>query len=296
MIWLTLLAIVTLQASPPVQSKKPVVQNSKTSAVGSASQQPVQNKVPLSSAVSHPDSEENTKQEGTASQTPPNNGIYKVDVVSQPNQPHDPWFIASVIATLLLVLAAGGTLRVLWRQTNEIAEQVALMKEAATQTNRLIEQAQKSADAAFLNAQAIVNAERAWIHITLAMHSISLYSINVTNHGKTPARILDYQFSIKSLPADMGISPENLAGPLSEVAINTFIGASAEKTLGSLEVWKQFGEFQEEIRVGHQIGIFQVIVRYKHIVIDDETCESRAVYRFNSDLTYDKLPTYTSYK
>jgi len=64
---------------------------------------------------------------------------------------------------------------------------------AARATERMIEPTAKSAEAALLNAQAAINAERAWLLVTMERKATDYYALVVTNHGRTPAEILGLQ-------------------------------------------------------------------------------------------------------
>jgi hypothetical protein len=110
-----------------------------------------------------------------ASKKPPaQNEPYPVKIVSQPSP--DGWYIAYVLITGLALFVGAGTLFAIWRQTTRIGDQVAQMIHAGEQTDRLIEQAIRQADAsiksseaAILNVKAFINSERAHLLIKQIM-------------------------------------------------------------------------------------------------------------------------------
>jgi hypothetical protein len=68
--------------------------------------------------------------------------------------------------------------------------------EQTGQTKKATEAARDSAKAAMLNAQAVINSERAWMFVELAVPTDiagakTIYDISCVNRGKTPARITD---------------------------------------------------------------------------------------------------------
>lgn len=100
---LVALMILGSQANSP---KQPVVEDSKNTNERQAPKKAIPNKLPEKSTVSGPGREPNTEAQETAHQTKPDGRAYKVEVVSEPSQPTDPWIIASVGVTGLATLAA----------------------------------------------------------------------------------------------------------------------------------------------------------------------------------------------
>lgn len=128
----------------------------------------------------------------------------------------DWWDKSDVLLTGLLavvgvvgVIYAIKTLRMVERQTNANEGQLNEIKNSAQQTNILIEQAGKqadaarnSADAALLNATAVVNSERPWLFIEIETSDVKpdqsgvpvhvSFSVRFQNWGKTPAEIINF--------------------------------------------------------------------------------------------------------
>ena len=93
-------------------------------------------------------------------------------------------------ATIIGVIGAWFGLGLIWKQNKTIKDQLAEMRAASGQTNRLIEQVSVGANAALLNAQAVINTERAWITVDVEQIEVLTFKIVIKNVGKTPARFV----------------------------------------------------------------------------------------------------------
>jgi hypothetical protein len=100
-------------------------------------------------------------------------------------------FAVSVILTVVGIVgvrAAVRTLKAVEKQTGQMIVQAALMKEQTAV-------AKQAADAALLNAQAVINAERPWLLVAVprlvmsAQQSLHV-SFKTTNVGRSPAEII----------------------------------------------------------------------------------------------------------
>lgn len=67
----------------------------------------------------------------------------------------------------------------------------------AIETRRAAQATKEAAEAALLNAQAVVNAERAWLTVTARAYGHERFYFEATNHGKTPAEIVNVAFDWK---------------------------------------------------------------------------------------------------
>jgi type II secretory pathway pseudopilin PulG len=117
--------------------------------------------------------------------------------------PPAPWDIywptvALVVVSGLAVLAALSTLRA-------IKAQVVEMHKTGEQTEKLIQEAVLQSIAAKRSADAIINSERAWVDGEFAPSedisnpgdfSHMTYVLTITNQGRTPAQILNWQITI----------------------------------------------------------------------------------------------------
>jgi hypothetical protein len=81
------------------------------------------------------------------------------------------------------------------------------LKEQTAATKTFAEAANRSADAALLNAQAVINSERPWVIIFVKRSSLDV-TFAAANLGKTPAEIISY-----STVQDFRDSPDSLPVP-----------------------------------------------------------------------------------
>lgn len=79
------------------------------------------------------------------------------------------------------------------------------------QFEKQLKVAKEAATAAQQNAQAIINAERAWVHVRLEHQATNYYAFEVSNVGKTPAIITSYGYRCGAVPADSGALPEDFS-------------------------------------------------------------------------------------
>jgi hypothetical protein len=104
---------------------------------------------------------------------------------------------ASLIVGILLVVVGAVTGGLIWYQAKKTAEAA----EATQRATEIIEgqtavlraslaAAEKSAGAALLNAQAVINSERPWL--VVEAEGYPEISFKMTNKGKTPAQLIQY--------------------------------------------------------------------------------------------------------
>jgi hypothetical protein len=96
----------------------------------------------------------------------------------------------------------------------------------AQQTKLAAVATKTAADAAFKNAQAVINAERAWLLFTVEKERVqglvgpSIFHINVVNYGKVPARRLEISRPIHAtmtLNDFVSLSPPDYGDDLQEI-------------------------------------------------------------------------------
>ncbi|HEY5039997.1 MAG TPA: hypothetical protein VIJ93_13085 [bacterium] len=196
-----ILALSLQAASPATKPKNPVIQNSEAANKTGDSKQPsplVPSSTPVSTPVSHP-AVDNKKDEH---QGESDNRAYRVKVISQP---FDWLYLVYVIVTAIAAYVAWRALITIRKQGETMEGQIAEMKAAGKQTEKLIEAATTSADAAKRSADALVNIERPWIVVTIRDGINDRYRDNgdgttdgklyfewfLTNHGKTAAFIYE---------------------------------------------------------------------------------------------------------
>lgn len=125
-----------------------------------------------------------------------------------------------VLFTGLLVVAGFITAAVIFWQSWE--------------TRKSAEAAKIAADAALLNAQAVINSERAWIDgeiIHREQVGIHCYALNISNHGKTPAKLLSYEVRWGNLSEGVPFSSQSLDKSRIE-KLNRLIGSNGPYRVG----------------------------------------------------------------
>ncbi|MGH9635851.1 MAG: hypothetical protein ACRD72_13550 [Candidatus Angelobacter sp.] len=141
------------------------------------------------------------------------------------SMPFDKLMLTYVVVTAVAATAAVITLFMIRGQLNALREQLQQMKAGSQQTDKLIKTAQdqanalgiaaeaarKSAEAALVNAQALINSERPWLFVrfALALNNTGRpgltqvlptnFIFDLHNMGRTPAELLylDARFSIR---------------------------------------------------------------------------------------------------
>ena len=131
--------VLTLALLLLVLWQQPVVKHDKENAQTRAGQTGQKNTPPAGVTPSGAPSQSQSEQQKRDNPSPPDDRVYKVNVISQPR---DPVFVVYVVLTLVAVVAGIITAVAVW-----------LQMKANEQT----------AEAARLNAQAVITAERAWL-------------------------------------------------------------------------------------------------------------------------------------
>ena len=123
----------------------------------------------------------------------------------QPFLTHAEWIMAILTAiyvgiTGFYAWVSRKTLDAIERQAKDQsetgAEQIKLAHEAA-------DTAQKSASAALLNAQALINAERPWIIVVVKENGEGDFTFSARNYGRTPAEIVSFSSEITFVEEDI---------------------------------------------------------------------------------------------
>lgn len=146
--------------------------------------------------------------------------------------PPDAWYKAYVVATVVLALVTIGlaitgflgirtanrTLRLVESQARSMQGQLETMQEQFGLLKTQTSAAQTSADAAKESAEALVNSEKAWIFVEVRQnaersmrvgafvggHAVCLECV-ITNQGRTPARLVDFQVRQESLAEEAAL-------------------------------------------------------------------------------------------
>lgn len=126
------------------------------------------------------------------------------------------WLGLALTGALLIVGAldvryAIKTLKGIERQANANEGQLREIQQAGEQTNKLIAQAGKQAEAALLNAQAAINSDRPWV-IIFVTHQSGGYSFRAMNLGRTPAEVISFSAEFKCVSNINELPPEPAYG------------------------------------------------------------------------------------
>jgi hypothetical protein len=183
--------------------------------------------------------------------------------------------------------------------------------------------ASKAADAALRNAQAVINAELAWIVVEL--HPLArrdhdgqwidenggrlttedivagkhtAYSLRIKNMGRTPAQILSYQFNYTALPEGVTDLKPNKEGDTSQTS--EFIhflpnGSDPMDILPALKVGIYMRRYETEIAEFKITAVFYGWVKYRHMFSTDE-CRSDYCFTYRpSQKTFWRVGRDTKY-
>jgi hypothetical protein len=157
---------------------------------------------------------------------------------------------------------------------------------------------EKAAEAALSNAKALINSERAWIDgeiIKLQIIEHTFYSLKMTNHGKTPAQIFNYEISHGLLNKGVEFPDQKLS---TQITANdyVFLASGDTKTL-----WEEF-DMDELFTTSETMatGAFSVTIKYGDVVSEEEGRqewhETSFVYYYNTFMSsLERISTYNKY-
>lgn len=172
------------------------------------------------------------------------------------------------------------------RQTKHIARQALSMRRQTTHLRNSVIAAKTSADAALLNVQAIINSERAWIDgevVKTERIGVIRHALKVTNHGKTPARIIGYDFQHGVLEEGPDFSSGTLSTHFSEEAY-LLLGSGETKTVrDDFDMADIFSSLNV-----NSMGTFRVTIKYFDIVsegVERKVRETCLVYLYKPFLS-----------
>jgi hypothetical protein len=217
-----------------------------------------------------------------------------------------------------------GFMRLQWKATRD---QLAQMESAGHQTDKLIKHAEAqvaaladaasaakdSAEAATLNANAVINTERAWVVPELLPHSYQgkhgrwfkqddvplgtdevlagkhlIYSLKITNMGRTPAQVVSWELRYTCLPDGASDLPENAPGEF--VSSHEFYhllagnGASVVIDEPPLDAGDLMSESLDAIRQLRKTAVFHGHVRYRHMFSEKDDAYADFCYVFTVSL------------
>ncbi len=171
--------------------------------------------------------------------------------------------------------------------------QLIQMKNSGEQTDQIIEATKKNVDAALLNAQSVINAERAWIDIDLSpvQAGASHYAFRVTNHGKSPAFVTEWLLGRAYWNGNIGDIPVGFTGHVTPERhpLDNLVPAS----------WKPMSITNFDVRryppgEEGQIVTYHAHVCYRDIFSQEHRTELVCLFHRNSGYL-EQLPRYTRY-
>jgi len=188
--------------------------------------------------------------------------------------PHEPpWWDTTWATWALVVVGLGGTVAALWT--------LRLVRRQANDTKT-------AAEAALLNAQALINSERAWIFCQWKRFGTMEFALSIKNFGRTPACIIDVvqkEEFVDLLPlADSHTLPQVPDyGPETRLSV---IRVLPPNEVWSSPEWHTSSSFLpeqmlEEIRTSRKRHFIYGVVRYRDLLQSSEIHETRFCYFYS---------------
>ncbi|MFZ0212713.1 MAG: hypothetical protein WAL55_08390 [Candidatus Acidiferrales bacterium] len=162
----------------------------------------------------------------------------------------------------------------------------------------------RTAKAALLNAQAVINSERAWIEIDLGEpgpeeldgngDDYARYSIQIENRGRTVARIESCQIGSKSFGGE--ISLEKIG--YRPLRVFSLLGSNQRRSVGNITFCDEFSDDDwDAIQSGIKSAVVRVIVRYRDAVDISKTRETSVLFTWDPRNEHpERMPAFDEYK
>jgi hypothetical protein len=225
-----------------------------------------------------------TKTQNPSSGITPNNDEQAIKVTSAPPisvlSNKDRWDKALVIFTGAIVVVGIFQIVFLWRTVT------------ATKDN---------AKAALLNAQAVINSERAWIEAELVERTVigvTRHQLEITNHGKTPAQLSSYEINFGPVGKDGTWSRETLEGKFSKM-VRFFLGTGKPSIkLEELDITEMFANLAGA-SPDDRVGFLCFTINYADVVgakAEERGHKTCFVYQYDILLgSLERIATFTDY-
>ncbi|MGA2905442.1 MAG: hypothetical protein ABSD98_16575 [Candidatus Korobacteraceae bacterium] len=163
---------------------------------------------------------------------------YPTTVIQQASPQQQPYDWPQIFTGIGLIVVGFFGIRVALRTLRKIEIQADAAVTAAKAAVDMLEQVkaqsastEKAANAARDNAQAAINAERAWIKPLLERVNGDQWILWVFNNGRTPAQMVGYRISFIYLNRSL-VSPEYPEEPSSEYPVNLWINGATQDGAG----------------------------------------------------------------
>jgi len=167
------------------------------------------------------------------------------------------------------------------------------------------EAAKISADAAKLNAQAVINSERAWIEIDLGApepeepdengdDDYSRYSIQVENRGRTVAHIKDCLIGSRAFGGEIRFEEVGYRS----LRVFSLLGSNQRRSAGTVSFWDEFSRDDwAAIQSETKSAVVRITVKYRDAVNASESRETSVVFTWNArNERPERMPAFDEYK
>jgi hypothetical protein len=209
----------------------------------------------------------------------------------------------------LLLIGVGGVVAAI-KTLNTIERQTKATEKAA-------DAAKVSADAALLNAQVMINTERALIEVGLAAPSTYIdretgeemmisrtgtqpdsnyfrYGIKITNHGRTVARIASYRVWHDCFTGNFA---RDRFDTFTEERKHMLLAADKSEIVGNFDIANMFNDDWPSMQAGTKTGMLRIDVRYEDVIRAQVAAhETSAVFYYSAkDEEPERLAQYNVY-
>jgi hypothetical protein len=175
-------------------------------------------------------------------------------------------------------------------ELKEYRRQGAERKEQRDDFDKQLEIARKAAEAAKLNAQHLLNSERAWIEFKLGQCESDLTdetevpdlfacSIQIENHGRTIAHVETVEIGADSVNGPL---PQEPSGYRMK-RVRSILGSGQKETVCNFDADTDFVDGLSIVN-GEKRGILRIIVKYRDVVDATALRETSVVYLLQNSL------------
>lgn len=161
--------------------------------------------------------------------------------------------------------------------------------------------AKRSANAALLTAQSLVNSERAWIRVQMYTQDHAIFDFEVVNVGRTPARIVGYYYLFAFPPhMDFAAADSHVIKRV-EKDYGAFVPPDApDREAHLLEEFRDDGTFitpeqWKAIKEKRNSFVFKGQIKYFDVVNEKDLRVTAFCYYFNPDRLHFSRPPHPEY-
>jgi len=239
---------------------------------------------------------ENRKEAtNTTNQTPANPSVAthsQHDAETKPTVWHGltrgEWIMAAL--TAIYVSITGFYARVSYQTLKAIEKQSEFAKDQAkfgqTQFAAQLEVTRANADAAKASANALVNSERAWVDgVFTRIRGDYDYSLQITNHGRTPAQLLSWEMKTDCRPRVVtGDQQETWSNEMTG-NLHILLASHGVQNIGNFEMPNTFFEWNNVLD-GSKTGIIRITIKYRDLVTDQSSEPHETAFTYYWDVPH----------